>query len=465
MTRDWTMKALAMLAMLYVAFEVFANAHLLSAVGAAYIDQSAVEDMEKIMRSLSGVGAVVLIANLALPLLKSTRRRIKAFVIIASIVGPLTYLSVQLLVDGIVGRSEASDRQAGVMAYLYRMGMTNGSVPGALVLDDASPTNQKALLASIGLYVFPGSVLGRALLEHQMDYSKRIFKAELERPDMTQHLSKVLWSPFNAKYRAYLKHYEEQIATPSYDMVMADVRRQEERCVRYRARKDCGTPGFVTSDYVKAEVNKKIRKEAGFPVVEDYWLADRDSFRRAMIFSALKSAKSKGKARDIPYPMGRQEFAASQDADRWLSFVGFPYYFKGMPLSESLRAWGADKSRAIAGLEQNFRAVDLEGYQAEQIYRSMIIPPIALFLSLFFATLNLASLVSGVITKGRRAGFKLGVHAVILTGLALAPVLLSNSVSQSEWYMTITAGMPEASPLRYYVACWLMQVEPIIGWL
>ncbi|RMT06076.1 hypothetical protein ALP54_06403 [Pseudomonas amygdali pv. lachrymans] len=467
MSKDWISKALVVAGIIYVLAEILANGNLLSVVGSHRVNHEQVEHMEKVMRALSGCGAVILLSNLILPMFRKTSHRIQTLILIAGLMGPFTYLGVQLLVDGIVGSSTRQDRDAGVMAYIYRMGMTNGGIEhsAALVNDQHDPKG-KALLASLGLYVFPGSVLGEAITSKKSAYANVIFNAEMNRNDLMPELSKGLWTPFDDKYTAYLNHYEKKINIPSHDQVMADVRRQQDKCIRYRARKDCSQPDFLNGAYVKGEVNKKIKKESGLTVVEDYWLTDRDSFRRAMLFSAIKAAKAKGKAKDIDYPMGRQEFASSPDVTRWLSVIGFPYYFKGMGMSPYFYGYYSDKPRAVAGLAHNLAAIDLDGYQAEQIYRSMIIPPIALFLSLFFATLNIISLLASWITvrvKGRWSGLVVRLALVMLA--AIGPLFMSNAISQSKWYEMITVGMSQASPIRYYVATWILHVEPYIGYL
>ena len=467
MSKDWITKALVVAGVIYVIAEIIANANLLTVVGNHHVSQDAVEDMETLMRVLSGCGAVILLSNLILPLFRQTQHRVQALVMIACLMGPITYLAVQLLVDGIVGHATREDRDAGVMAYIYRMGMTNGGIEhsAALVSNQFDPKG-KALLASLGLYVFPGSVLGEAITSKKAAYANVIFTAEVKREDLRIELSQGLWKPFDDKYNDYLDRYQAKISIPSHDAVMADVRRQQDKCIRYRARKDCNSPDFLSGDYVKGEVNKKIKKESGLTVVEDYFLTDRESFRRAMLFSAIKAAKAKGQAKDIDYPMGRQEFAASPDVSRWLSVIGFPYYFQGMGMSPYFFSYYADKPRAIAGLTKNLAQIDLDGYQAEQIYRSMIIPPIALFLSLFFATLNIISLLASWVTvkmPGRWA--KLGVRLALIVLAAVGPLFMSNAISQSKWYELITVGMSQASPLRYYVATWILHVEPYIGYL
>ncbi|MBD8088882.1 hypothetical protein IFT48_02735 [Pseudomonas fluorescens] len=465
MSKDWITKLLVLAGVIYVIAEIIANANLLTVVGSHHVSHEAVEDMEKLMRVLSGCGAVILLSNLILPLFRKTRHRVQALVLIAGFMGPFTYLAVQLMVDGIVGNSTRAERDAGVMAYIYRMGMTNGGIEhSAALVADRYDSEGKALLGSMGLYVFPGSVLGEAITSKKPTYAKVIFTAEMNRDDLKGELSHALWRPFDDKYNDYLDRYQEKISIPSHELVLADVRRQQDKCIRYRARKDCNTPDFLNSDYVKKEVNKKIKKDSGLTVVEDYWLTDRESFRRAMLFSAIKAAKAKGQAKDVEYPMARQEFANSPDVSRWLSVIGFPYHFKGMGMSEYFWGYYADKPRAIAGLTQNLLAIDLDGYQAEQIYRSMIIPPVALFLSLFFATLNIISLLASWITirlPGR--WYKLGVKVSLVGLAAVGPLFMSNAISQSKWYEMITVGMSQISPLRYYVATWILQVEPFIG--
>lgn len=467
MRKDWLTRSLVVAGALYVLAEIIANAGLLSIVGDHQVNHKDVEAMEKIMRALSGCGAVILVSNLVLPLFAKSKRRLQIFCMIVGLVGPLTYLGVQLMVDGIVGQSSRADREAGVMAYIYRMGMTNGGIPhSANLVSDRYDPQGKAMLASLGLYVFPGSVLGEAMSSRKADYARVIFTAEMERSGLKSDLSWGLWKPFDEKYSEYLARYEDQIAVPSHESILSHVRMQEAKCIRYRARKDCGTPDFIHSSYVKNEVNKKIRKDAGFAVVEDYWLSDRDSFRRAMLYSAIKAAKAKGKAKDVAYPMGRQEFANSDDVSRWLSVIGFPYYFKGMGMSEYFAKWYSDKPRAISGLTKNLLAIDLDGYQAEQIYRSMIIPPIALFLSLFFATLNIISLMAAWITRRVSGRWpRLGIQVLLLVLAAGGPLLMSNAISESEWYQMITVGMSQLSPVRYYVATWILHIEPIIGFL
>ena len=122
------------------------------------------------------------------------------------------------------------------------------------------------------------------------------------------------------------------------------------------------------------------------------------------------------------------------------------------------------KERARLLAKTEFFA-DGEPYAEDgKIYvRSVLVPPVAMGLSLFFGLLNLVNLGAALLSQARLPA------AVIATGklvfvlvLVFAPLLASSSIAQSEPFQKIVDETQNALGVGRYYVVWLTSLQPLV---
>ena len=95
--------------------------------------------------------------------------------------------------------------------------------------------------------------------------------------------------------------------------------------------------------------------------------------------------------------------------------------------------------------------------------RSVLIPPMAMGLSLFFGLLNLASLGAALLSKARLpAAAILVCKLAFIVVLVLGPLLLSSQIAQTEPFQKIVDETQTSLGLGRYFVTWLTSLQPLI---
>lgn len=101
--------------------------------------------------------------------------------------------------------------------------------------------------------------------------------------------------------------------------------------------------------------------------------------------------------------------------------------------------------------------------EGKQYVRSILIPPIAMGLSLFFALLNLSTVVGGIaILFGSSKTFITRLRYVFITIVVLLPVITSDGIARTQTFELIVNETREALGVGSYFVVWLSNLQPII---
>ena len=128
--KRWAL-ALLLLSAVYLLFEMIFNASLVQVAGSGYSTEDELTRTELLGRSLSGIGASLLLAGWALrgPLLSNRARRWTAAGLIFLVTWPLVFFGQRVLIDQyLIEPSSAEQRQRAYYAQLVRQGLATNSI-------------------------------------------------------------------------------------------------------------------------------------------------------------------------------------------------------------------------------------------------------------------------------------------------------------------------------------------------
>ncbi|MFK4132254.1 hypothetical protein ACI2KR_08165 [Pseudomonas luteola] len=474
---------LLVLGVLYLAVELFINGSMVSYT-AIEVNPSDLQNIEKTMRTLSGIGASLLVANVLVGLFPNSQRKLMMVILTFCIVTPTVYVSIKVLVDGLVERSSTDDRKLAAYTYLYKMGLKNGTLKSdamgpfadgeASGLKHRDQTERSALLASMGIFALPGGSIDRTFKDGGEALSQKIYTKELTA--FPQNVHRFLkWGTdlsLPDMYKDYLTEFEKPLGSDGVQFkdkvedirtsLARQVESKREACLRYRVnRKDCKSfSQFSQAADVQQEVHKRLVKQLGIPIPRTYLINSPELFREAIRTGFINDQRAKGKK--VPYPLSFDEFLKQKEVKLAIAGSTFPYYMDGL---NPLRFEGIFKNigGSAKSMASHMLHMDYSGEEGKSIYRLMYIPLIGLFLSMFFATLNIVSMAAGLITYRAKSPYlKAGFKVFMLSVALVYPLTMSNKVSESDWYQSHAKELKDYSLERYYVSKWMIHIEPRI---
>ena len=123
--------ALLLLSILYLLFEMIFNASLVQVAGSGHASEDELTRIELLGRSLSGIGASLLLAGWALkgPVLSSRLRRWTVVALIFLVTWPLVFFGQRAVIDQyLIEPSSAEQRQRAYYAQVIRQGLASNSI-------------------------------------------------------------------------------------------------------------------------------------------------------------------------------------------------------------------------------------------------------------------------------------------------------------------------------------------------
>lgn len=118
--------------------------------------------------------------------------------------------------------------------------------------------------------------------------------------------------------------------------------------------------------------------------------------------------------------------------------------------------------RAVWRVKQPASSYAAEGTNHElglKSMRAVVVAPLALFFSLFFGLTNLASLAATLVPGP--TWVRWGTSSALLAALFIAPLLLSNSMSEAPVYKTLASQLESRSATAAIALKWLIHAQPV----
>jgi hypothetical protein len=472
-----------LLTVLYLLAEFSFNARLLDVAGGSSTDAE-VEALEFWGKSLSGVAATLLIGRLL-----SHRLRLHALaaLIVASPAIPAVYWGQGALIDHLVERSSNQERQIATYVTL---------VPTALInriadLEHYNLTEQEfaSPAAKTFFALFPALAYSSPSVIRSIDRQlEELLRSKVERSlgDAHGFHNKVFLNAINETKRIYNKSY---VPASEKAVSSADTKAHWDE---YRANlAKAGIDPYVVKENDRRRVVHHLQKK-DLPVPDDFQLNDRAAFDQAILKKHSKSgarsfsaeaSKELGFDTTMGPGLNWVAFAAHPDIQRKVTTElrksipdgSFPKFINlnwspaeverqfYRPLVASLTTQALGQFRAA---EKSYARGAVNGDRAEKAVRATLVPPIALFFSLFFSVFNVLGLaVDGAarLSGGEPNVWLMnGLRAALLAAIVVVPMQFTNPVVESGAFKTLVKKIDEQgkTPLSLYLT-WVVKAEPV----
>ena len=395
------------LTLIYLCFELAFNARLLDAVGSrSTIEQ--IHRLEQFGRCLSGIA----VALVALQIMLSRRSRSTStspsngmIFLKCTVAGVLTFFSLQLLVDGLVKLSSPNLRRLSSNILVVKQQILSGNALLDGLADDQRIFEQPE--GKVFLALFPAMALSVNGIEDKIRASKpKLVKAEIERQIGGPKNLHELYLKASEVVALDWKNYRNKIGQ---DAVNAEIARQQDLAwtdYNNRLQSRGWTPQSIPR-YARALVAKDVRQRV--PVPANWNPSDASTFRQAV----AKQVRQKF-IPPVDITIGGQRIPAGLDYATFFSYAAIQSQLKGnlgLPSHVHLKANYTSAQEFIDALytpmvrdrmarqmlildspERTFANDQANAKSGMDAMRGVLIPPIALFLSLLGAIGHLSKL-------------------------------------------------------------------------
>lgn len=240
---------------------------------------------------------------------------------------------------------------------------------------------------------------------------------------------------------------------------------------------------FVSSQQVADHVRKQLSAK-GIHMPKNYRIHGRDGFVRGVsseLTGQLKKAfmqqakKDMGEA--IAPMLGRQAFlelALIQQPLKEAMHLNGDHESVSLNLSEVqfrdqilmpviTKHLEKERTRLLASSGQFADGADKEA-DGKQYVRSILVPPVAMGFSMFFALLNLSGVVAGLCwLAGGAPGWIRTVRLLFLAAVVVLPLMFSGEIGQTKTFQSIVHETQKATnPLLGGFIVWIGNLQPVI---
>ncbi|MDN3920047.1 hypothetical protein [Roseateles violae] len=479
--RGFVPVGIVLVTLVYLGFELAFNIRLVDVAG-GLPGRNEIDDLELQGRLLSATGASLLTLRLLAWLfarLPVTRPRLGALAG-ALCIAVLVFFGQKAAVDYLANSASPTEKRRAALAVLLAKGMKH-CVAGIPELDldckAASAAEGKTFFVVLPAIAYASGSLTDSLNPKAAELVTTVVLAEAGSPERAYNERYVysvnqLRDRFNRDYLA---------ASRTLSGLPGDDADRSWNDYLQEINKHPFTPATAT-DMQRRRVIEALRKR-GVDVPDHWRLDDRETFvdslpqgRALRQFRARADAILGGRTSIAPgldwalfsSHADVQGFVKRQIAsggsgfelpagpiDLTLSFNAFKKQIFGPPVERRVRE-ASEKVR----LSSESYAPGGRNHQAGiDAIRAVIVPPIALGMSLLFALVNLGAILVGWTPLSARARgvLRMGIVACVL-GL---PLLLSNRITTSRAFERMSHGLEQRMPPAALLVNWVVRAEPV----
>jgi hypothetical protein len=458
----------------YLIFELGFNARLLDIAG-TMPSQKTLDNIEVYGRILSGMGASLVLWRLIGA--KFEFYWPPGLFYIAIVVVPVVYWGQYLLVETLVGRATPQERRfASYLTMVSTATLQNAGKLKGLNLTDAEygSADGKAFFA-----LFPALAYSSTGLMKQVDASVM--------PLVVKSIEKQVGKPeifYNKHYvpttNEIRELYNNQYV-PASNKIRDGAARSFNAWEEYLEETDKNRVNiYKASEWTRVRVVRKLH-EKGINVPADWKLHDRVKFMdvtgpvgefwrqtskqfgfNSLIHPGLEwkafslhddiQKLIKNKLKDKVPTFKAEHINIDLDAN----FDQFHSKIYKTHISEEAHR----KVQLLRSSDKSFQEGGASYDIGQRAMHAVLVPPLALFFSLFFALTNLISLLVGMLPLGRIPSTVL--KTALYCGVIFAPLTFTNSVTRSEAYEKLERQAAIQSPLLTYGIRWVAQTAPLL---
>lgn len=486
---------LILINLMYISCEFLFNFFLLNTASTfSTLDQ--IHSVEIMGRSLASFGFTLLFWKMIQNSKKTGGQKFFYIILVSCITYPSFYYLQGKLVDYLAESSTPETKRKMNDLFLLKQGLINGSVQL-----DSIPYNpsikdlpeSKTFISSISLFMLNNNAVHSYIEKNRNQVARHVFNAQLTK-EPSQYIA--AYEKVIAEIDLLYKKYEEleyrrqveaskaqKIANGSFSDMHNKLKRKYRSDSRKRQYAGLSYASYVNTSSIKDLIKDELRRRHSINIVSNFNPNNKASFVNAVVHSVNKEfAEINNRTKDeigFVVPLGynyRTHFYNDPAIKKLLKDTLGPLYFDGYFGAKAFRDLDIQADRKMLRdnakiislqLTHNFSNRDLNSAESISIVKAMIIPPIALIFSIFFAFLNLFILIKTIamkVMKNKAKSNKISNYIVygLLFILLVFPSVLNNKYTESKSYQTVYNTMKEYNPIMAFGANWILKFEPFI---
>lgn len=482
---------------LYVLAEFLFNFILLN-TASADVKLDDIHSVEIIGRSLAAFGFTFIFWKLIQNKNMKTLKKVFLMLAVSLVAYPSFYFGQERLVNSLANNASVETREKLHDLFLLKQGLISGalqldSIPYNTEIKDLPES--KTFVSNISLFLLDNSAVHAYMQKNRLAVATNIFKN-----DVVDHTDKYLDIYNNATlqisemYKAYHSNNEMRRIDINkavngvddfYPKMEEDLKWYYKKARNTNQHKGQTYQEFTNTDSVKDMVIQKIKEKKSIRLDRNFDPSNVNSVKNAFaryVYNKYEEGKAQFKKENgFILPEGLDDrydfFMHPTVVNKAKEAMGAYYveeiyrhyasFFAGGDTSVLIRN-NADKvANAVA---QDFVKQDLMSEQVTSVVKAMIVPPIALFLSLLFAFINIFILIKSIIKKVlehrmdpenvRR--YSNVIVGVLIAALFMFPATLTNTYTESPAYQKVYTNMKENGTLVAMSVNWIMKLEPYV---
>lgn len=471
---------------LYILAEIVFNIVLLKVVSAE-VRLGDIQEVEVFGRGLAAFGFTFILLKMLQGARLDVKKKIVFMSVVTVIAYPLFYIGQEKFIDNLAENSSPEVRRKMGNIHLLKTGLLNGSleinsVPYSKEIKDMPES--KVFIANIALFMMNNhGVLG------YIENNKEEIAAAVFEGDVIERVQRYNWMHYevvrNVRHEFIIYSYSLERLARKESRVSRLVNEGYGDLVKYlrfmykRDRGRAEYRGMSFIQYSKAAdvqgyIKRSIEKKGGIEPSGVIDISSSSAMARS-ILSEDSKAFSDGisaieKKYDMKFPRGVKnevDFINHPEVRKILKVelgaLYVPIKYSDYWSDEEMEQVLIENSGAIgANMGRDFISKGADPNVSKSIVKAMIIPPIALFLSLLFAIVNFAIFARTIIggcVHGRAGNFA---ALCLIVSLLLLPTLLANKYTESGSYSNVIRPVMEHSILIAVAVTWVMKFEPFV---
>lgn len=482
---------------LYVLAEFLFNFILLN-TASADVKLDDIHSVEIIGRSLAAFGFTFIFWKLIQNKNMKTLKKIFLMIAVSLVAYPSFYYTQERLVNSLANNSTIETRQKMHDLFLLKQGL----ISGALKLDNIPYNTEikdlpesKTFISNISLFLLDNNAVHNYMEKNRLAVATNIFKNDvLDNTDKYIVLYNNATYDIGVLYKNYISTQEMRRIDMNkaadgvddfYPKMEEDLKWYYKRARNTNTYKGMTYQEFSNTDQSKDMVIQKIKEKKGIKLDRNFDPSNVNSVKAAFaryVYNQYEKGREQFKKEhgfDLPdglndrydffmYPTIKNKAKEAMGAyyvdEIYRHYANF---FKGGTIDIVIRNNADNVANAVA---QDFVKKDLMSADVTSVVKAMIVPPIALFLSLFFAFINIFILIKSITKKVLENRMKPEnvkrysnvVVGVLVLALFLFPATLTNTYTESPAYQKVYSNMKENGTLVAMSVNWIMKLEPFV---
>lgn len=477
---------------IYVSAELVFNFILLN-TASTQVKIEDIHSVEVLGRSLAAFGFTFIIWKIIQGLNYSNLNKILLIAIASTISYPLFYFGQEKLVNTFAENSSLETREKMNNIYLLKQGLINGSlqlntVPYNEEIKDLPES--KTFITNIPLFMINNDKVMNYTKDNKEKIANLVFKNEvLNNPIKYVNIYNEAVNEIHKKYLQFSSATQSKKTNITNIINLVDKQYADlDKYLNWRYRKENDIPEFLGmsfNEYVKTEqiqkvVKDKIKEKTGKVIDGTVDATSSMALKKSMIrnleekYEKLNSSYAEETGVNMPVgDLTKEEFLNHPEIQKALKKELGPLYvkmdFKEYSFTDNIVEEDVvliKNNAEIIGsqIAKEFLNNNLDSEDSVSIVKAMIVPPIALFLSLIFAFINFFILIKSILDKNIKDNKKLtnGIVLGLVFMLLSFPMVLNNKYTESDSYLKVFKNMEDYNFVVAKSVHWVMKFEPFV---